>query len=157
MSHMFQNPASAVVAAGGNPELIDQEAANDEFEDFYEEVFEELSKFGTVEEMNVCDNLGDHLVGNVYVKRSACKQSAATAQTVSASKLQILLSCNPASSSFADEDDADSALKGLFGRWYAGRPMVPEFSPVTDFREARCRQYDDGTCQRGGQCNFMHV
>jgi Zinc finger C-x8-C-x5-C-x3-H type (and similar) len=30
MSHMFQNPASAVVAAGGNPELIDQEAANDE-------------------------------------------------------------------------------------------------------------------------------
>jgi hypothetical protein len=32
---------------------------------------------------------------------------------------------------FADEDDADSALKGLFGRWYAGRPMVPEFSPVT--------------------------
>jgi hypothetical protein len=39
-----------------------------QFEDFYEEVFEELSKFGTVEEMNVCDNLGDHLVGNVYVK-----------------------------------------------------------------------------------------
>lgn len=25
-------------------------------------------KYGEVEEMNVCDNLGDHLVGNVYVK-----------------------------------------------------------------------------------------
>ena len=25
-------------------------------------------KYGQVEEMNVCDNLGDHLVGNVYVK-----------------------------------------------------------------------------------------
>mmetsp|Transcript_10820 Transcript_10820/g.16135 ORF Transcript_10820/g.16135 Transcript_10820/m.16135 type:complete len:221 (-) Transcript_10820:67-729(-) len=93
---------------------------------FFEEVFEELCKFGVVEEMNVCDNLGDHLVGNVYVK-------------------------------FSDEEEADNALKGLFGRWYAGRPMVPEFSPVTDFREARCRQYDEGTCGRGGQCNFMHV
>lgn len=27
-------------------------------------------KYGEVEEMNVCDNLGDHLVGNVYVKVS---------------------------------------------------------------------------------------
>lgn len=35
-------------------------------------------KYGEVEEMNICDNLGDHLVGNVYVKvsvtsRSLCK------------------------------------------------------------------------------------
>ena len=27
-----------------------------------------FSKYGDVEEMNVCDNLGDHLVGNVYIK-----------------------------------------------------------------------------------------
>jgi splicing factor U2AF subunit len=32
-----------------------------------------------------------------------------------------------------------------------------EFSPVTDFREATCRQYEEGTCGRGGYCNFMHV
>lgn len=25
-------------------------------------------QYGMIEEMNVCDNLGDHLVGNVYVK-----------------------------------------------------------------------------------------
>ncbi len=25
-------------------------------------------KYGEIEEMNVCDNLGDHLVGNVYIK-----------------------------------------------------------------------------------------
>lgn len=24
-------------------------------------------KYGPIEQMNVCDNLGDHLVGNVYV------------------------------------------------------------------------------------------
>ncbi len=34
---------------------------------------------------------------------------------------------------------------------YSGRPIVCEFSPVTDFREARCRQYDEATCGRGGQ------
>lgn len=27
--------------------------------------------YGPIEEMNVCDNLGDHLVGNVYIK--VCK------------------------------------------------------------------------------------
>ena len=37
-------------------------------QDFYEDVFEELDKFGEVENLNVCDNLADHLVGNVYVK-----------------------------------------------------------------------------------------
>ena len=26
------------------------------------------ANYGTIEEMNVCDNLGDHLVGNVYIK-----------------------------------------------------------------------------------------
>ena len=26
------------------------------------------TQYGEIEEMNVCDNLGDHLVGNVYVK-----------------------------------------------------------------------------------------
>nr|XP_054529294.1 splicing factor U2AF 26 kDa subunit isoform X7 [Pan troglodytes] len=36
---------------------------------FSQEVFTELQeKYGEIEEMNVCDNLGDHLVGNVYVK-----------------------------------------------------------------------------------------
>lgn len=32
-----------------------------------------------------------------------------------------------------------------------------EFSPVTDFREATCRQYEENTCNRGGYCNFMHL
>jgi splicing factor U2AF subunit len=28
----------------------------------------ELAKFGELEELNVCDNIGEHLIGNVYVK-----------------------------------------------------------------------------------------
>jgi hypothetical protein len=38
-----------------------------------------------------------------------------------------------------------------------GRPMVAELSPVTDFREACCRQYENSECTRGGFCNFMHL
>ena len=38
------------------------------FEDFFEEVFIELAKYGEVEEVVVCDNIGEHIVGNVYVK-----------------------------------------------------------------------------------------
>ena len=76
--------------------------------------------------MNVCDNLGDHLVGNVYIK-------------------------------FRREEDAESAVKALNNRWFGGRPIYAELSPVTDFREACCRQYEMGECTRSGFCNFMHL
>ncbi|KAH7372406.1 hypothetical protein KP509_17G002300 [Ceratopteris richardii] len=42
-------------------------------------------------------------------------------------------------------------------RFDAGRPIIVDFSPVTDFREATCRQYEENTCNRGGYCNFMHL
>lgn len=39
------------------------------YDNFFEEIFTELQEnYGKIEERNVCDNLGDHLVGNVYVK-----------------------------------------------------------------------------------------
>lgn len=57
---------------------------------------------------------------------------------------------------FSKEDEAVLAITKLQGRFYAGRPILGEFSPVTDFREARCRQYDVGECTRGGFCNFIH-
>ncbi|CAI5727258.1 unnamed protein product [Hyaloperonospora brassicae] len=126
VSHMYQNPIAQVIAQNGDPASLDQRQVDEEFEDFYEEIFEELCKFGKLEELNICDNLGDHLVGNVYAK-------------------------------YDDEEHAAAAQKALYGRFYAGRPLVCEFSPVTDFREARCRQFDEGTCNRGGYCNFMHI
>lgn len=58
---------------------------------------------------------------------------------------------------FADEEAAAKALQALQGRFYAGRPILAEFSPVTDFREATCRQFEENTCARGGYCNFMHL
>ncbi|XP_011899022.1 PREDICTED: splicing factor U2AF 26 kDa subunit isoform X4 [Cercocebus atys] len=94
---------------------------------FSQEVFTELQeKYGEIEEMNVCDNVGDHLVGNVYVK-------------------------------FRREKDAEWAVAELNNRWFNGQAVHAELSPVTDFRESCCRQYEMGECTRGGFCNFMHL
>lgn len=124
--HMYQNPHAAVAFADGMqvPQESLVEAIN-HFEDFYEEVFMEMSNFGEIEEMVVADNIGDHMMGNVYIK-------------------------------FAEEEQAEKAMAALKGRFYEGRIIVTEYSPVTDFREAKCRQYTEGGCDRGGYCNFMH-
>lgn len=34
----------------------------DALQDFYEDLFEELSKYGEIESLNICDNLADHMV-----------------------------------------------------------------------------------------------
>jgi splicing factor U2AF 35 kDa subunit len=86
--------------------------------------------------------VGDHLIGNVYAR-------------------------------FEWETEAQAAVDNLNDRWYAGtwlhrrfctfaernlgRPLYAELSPVTDFREACCRQNENGECNRGGFCNFMHL
>ncbi len=55
------------------------------------------------------------------------------------------------------EEDAAEAMKALHNRWFAARQLQPEYSPVTEFKEARCRQFDESGCNRGGYCNFMHL
>lgn len=126
LSNMYQRPDMITpgVDAQGNP--LDPHKMQSHFEDFYEDLFEELDKHGEIESLNVCDNLADHMVGNVYVQ-------------------------------FREEEHALNALKNLTGRYYAGRPIIVDFSPVTDFREATCRQYEENICNRGGYCNFMHL
>ncbi|XP_056110273.1 splicing factor U2AF 35 kDa subunit-like isoform X2 [Rhinichthys klamathensis goyatoka] len=58
---------------------------------------------------------------------------------------------------FRREEDAEKAVLDLNNRWFNGQPIHSELSPVTDFREACCRQYEMGECTRGGFCNFMHL
>jgi len=58
---------------------------------------------------------------------------------------------------YYSEDDSEKALTQLTGRYYGGRLIQAEFSPVTDFREARCRAFHESRCHRGGYCNFMHI
>ena len=41
---------------------------------------------------------------------------------------------------FRTEEDAAKAVADLNNRWFGGRPIYAELSPVTDFREACCRK-----------------
>lgn len=126
LSNMYQRPDMITPGVDAQGQPIDAAKIQEHFEDFYEDIFEELSKFGEIESLNVCDNLADHMIGNVYVQ-------------------------------FKEEDQAAAALNAFQGRFYSGRPIIADFSPVTDFREATCRQYEENSCNRGGYCNFMHV
>ena len=129
LSNLYINPQNSAKTADGSHigQTVSDEEMQEHYDNFFEEVFIECEdKYGEIEEMNVCDNLGDHLVGNVYIK-------------------------------FKHEPDADEAVTNLNGRWFGGRPIYAELSPVTDFREACCRQYEMGECTRAGFCNFMHL
>lgn len=58
---------------------------------------------------------------------------------------------------FRTEDAAQRARDSFSSRWYNGRPVYCDLSPVGDLRDASCRQHDTQSCERGGMCNFMHV
>lgn len=58
---------------------------------------------------------------------------------------------------YVNEDDAEKACRGLQNRFYGGRLLQPELSPIADFREAQCRSFHENRCSRGGLCNFMHI
>lgn len=127
MQNLYLNPQNIAQTADKSQITMTDEEVQTHYDEFFEEIFLELEdKYGKIEEMNVCDNLGDHLVGNVYVK-------------------------------FESEENAERAVRELNDRWFNGRPVNAELSPVTDFREACCRQYEMGECTRGGFCNFMHL
>ena len=57
---------AALMSAGAS--LTDQQQIQ-LFDDFFEDVYVEMvDKYGPVEELHICDNLGEHLIGNVYVR-----------------------------------------------------------------------------------------
>ncbi|KAM6502236.1 splicing factor U2AF 26 kDa subunit [Amanita muscaria] len=137
LPNVYHNPAHDPVCKLSEKEL------QDGFDAVYEDLYCELSKFGHLLELHVCDNVGDHLIGNVYAR-------------------------------YEWETEAQAAVDNCNQRWYAGefvkplfflsdtklplgRPLYAELSPVTDFREACCRQNENGECNRGGFCNFMHL
>lgn len=126
IQNLYVNPQNSAKAQGDGKEISDEETQR-HFDEFFEDIYVELEeKYGPIEEMNVCDNLGDHLIGNVYVK-------------------------------FKHEEDAEKAVEDLNNRWFDRKPVYAELSTVTTFSDAGCRQYEIGTCKRGGFCNFMHL
>lgn len=62
MANLYQNPAHDPTCQ------MTTEQIKQHFDLFFEDMFVELAKYGEIEELNVCDNVGDHLVGNIYVR-----------------------------------------------------------------------------------------
>lgn len=121
LKNLYINPLSTTVYSWDHKVLDpnNAEQVQKNFDDIFEELFLEMEhKYGEIEEMNICDNLSEHLAGNTYVK-------------------------------FRYEEDAEKACQDLNNRWFGGRPVWAELSPVTDFHEACCRQYQMGECPRG--------
>ncbi|CRH00061.1 splicing factor U2AF small subunit, putative [Plasmodium relictum] len=125
--HMYDNPPIAVAIAEG--QMVDDEVL-DKAADHFEEFYEEV-----FEELMKYGEIEDMVVcdniGDHIIGNVYIK--------------------------YTHEDYAEKAVKELNGRFYAGKPLQIEYTPVTDFREARCRQFVDGQCRRGGYCNFMHI
>ena len=68
LQNMFLPPPQQY-GQDGLPIPQDEDDLQDHFEDFYEDIFEELTKVGgELEQLRVCENLSDHLTGNVYAK-----------------------------------------------------------------------------------------
>ncbi|CAA9988217.1 splicing factor U2AF small subunit, putative [Plasmodium knowlesi strain H] len=125
--HMYDNPPMAVAIAEG--QMVEDEVL-DKAADHFEEFYEEV-----FEELMKYGEIEDMVVcdniGDHIIGNVYIK--------------------------YTHEDYAEKAVKELNGRFYAGKPLQIEYTPVTDFREARCRQFVDGQCRRGGYCNFMHI
>ncbi|KAL4436450.1 hypothetical protein ABPG74_003016 [Tetrahymena malaccensis] len=126
IKHMYQNSPTELALAQGNRVAEDEaQKALNHYEEFYEEVFLELASYGEIDDLIICDNIGDHMKGNVYVK-------------------------------YVREAEALKCLMSLKTRYYDKQQLQPEFSPVTDFSNAKCKQYIEGQCKRSGYCNYIH-
>jgi splicing factor U2AF subunit len=71
MPNLYQNPA--LVDAKNNPNSsaasrMNESQLQNHFDAFYEDIWCEMCKYGELEELVVCDNNNDHLIGNVYAR-----------------------------------------------------------------------------------------
>uniref|UniRef100_A0A4W3HYN7 Zinc finger CCCH-type, RNA binding motif and serine/arginine rich 2 n=1 Tax=Callorhinchus milii TaxID=7868 RepID=A0A4W3HYN7_CALMI len=58
---------------------------------------------------------------------------------------------------YQKEEECKQACVTFNGRWYAGKQLQCEFSPVTRWKTAICGLYERRKCPRGKHCNFLHV
>ncbi|KAM9397247.1 uncharacterized protein zrsr2 isoform 2-T2 [Salvelinus alpinus] len=58
---------------------------------------------------------------------------------------------------FDKEEQCREGFMMFNGRWYAGKQLQCEFSPVTRWKTAICGLFDRQKCPKGKHCNFLHV
>lgn len=58
---------------------------------------------------------------------------------------------------FKDERIAYKCYQSCNDRWYNGKPMFCDLSPVNHFDDAICKSFSNyGSCERGDKCNLIH-
>ncbi|KAG9221074.1 hypothetical protein CCMSSC00406_0005487 [Pleurotus cornucopiae] len=62
LPNVYHNPAHDPVCK------LTEKDLQEGFDAVYEDLYCELAKFGHLLELHVCDNVGDHLIGNVYAR-----------------------------------------------------------------------------------------
>ena len=65
IQHMWQNPMCIITAGGGDLNSLNKVQFQDDFNEFYDEIFEEFKNYGKLEDVQVCENLGDHMVSQL--------------------------------------------------------------------------------------------
>jgi hypothetical protein len=91
LKHVWANPA---VNLGGDRQSPEQLAAVDRsFSDTYIDIFDEMSRFGEIEEVHVCENLCDHLVRRARARASF--SSAFARRTLRAPRSALTLLSTP--------------------------------------------------------------
>ncbi|KAG2378109.1 hypothetical protein C9374_008731 [Naegleria lovaniensis] len=129
--HMYPNPRGAnYVDQDGILRPFTNEFLREYFDNFYADVFKELeTKHGLT-------------IEDLYVCDNTCEHMFGNVYI-----------------SFANIEDAKKCFQLMKGRFYAGRMLVPEYSPVLDFSEAKCRPFERGgeeQCPKGANCNNIH-
>lgn len=122
---------------------MDQEKAKEDFLCLYEDLYMEFSKFGKIDSLHVCDNLGES-----YLFRIHCVFDSSSQQSVLSLGDHMIghVYCK-----FFNEEDASDAIQVMNGRYYDGRKMEVEFSPVQNFHEVRLCLFAMQRNFRGGK------
>ncbi|XP_078613372.1 uncharacterized protein LOC144883038 isoform X2 [Branchiostoma floridae x Branchiostoma japonicum] len=55
------------------------------------------------------------------------------------------------------EEDCLEAIRKFHGRFYAGKQLTCEMTPVTSWKSAICGLFSRKRCPKGKHCNFLHV
>ena len=92
-------------------------------QEFYEDLFQELSKYGEIESLNICDNLADHMVCNWDSSFFFFFFCLDLFYFVGFDYVKWWLFWGKVGNvyvQFREEEHAANALRNLSGRFYAG-------------------------------------
>eukprot|EP00871_Galdieria_phlegrea_P002320 jgi/Galph1/3089/GphlegSOOS_G1710.1 len=139
--------AAAAIAVGYKPPEMSEEDKKYHFDDFYEDVYDELSKYGEIEEMHVCENMSEHLTDEDAAQRAlqACMRSIPPVTDFREAR------CRPYERNLCDRGDycnfmhikriSDDLFNSLFRRRRRTRETSPSRTPPQERESEEDREH----------------